>query len=196
MLPNGFHKVPAGKVAMIVTYLEMRAPQYRDAPLPDGLEFAPLTTDVSQYKRLFQRVGQQWLWFGRMKTDEALLATILSDPAVHLFTLLKDGQAEAILELDFRIKGACELAYFGLTDALIGTGAGAYLMDRAIEKAFAADIERFHVHTCTIDSQQALGFYTRSGFKPVRQEVEIDDDPRITGVLPETAGAHVPIIRP
>jgi N-acetylglutamate synthase-like GNAT family acetyltransferase len=108
---------------------------------------------------------------------------------------MKDGRAEALLELDFRTDGACELAYFGLSEALIGTGAGAYLMDRAVDHAFGIQIERFHVHTCTIDSPQALGFYIRSGFSVTRQQVEIDNDPRLSGVLPETAAKHVPLIK-
>ena len=57
-------------------------------------------------------------------------------------------------------------------------------------------IERFWVHTCTLDSPQALGFYIRSGFAPVERQIEVFDDPRLTGVLPETAAPHIPVLRP
>ena len=195
MITNGLHDVAPGKVAMVVTHLEMRVPQLRGAALPAGLAFERIAPDIASYRDLFRRVGEDWLWYGRLVMADDALAAILSDPDVHFYTLMKDAQAEAILELDFRIRGACELAYFGLSKALIGTGAGVYLMDRAIEHAFDAKIEQFHLHTCNIDSPQALSFYKRSGFTVTRQEVEIDDDPRLSGALPETAAPHVPIIR-
>lgn len=181
---------------MIVTYLEMRAPYYRGAALPDGLRFAPMPADIDTYRTVFREVGTRWLWFGRLRLDDATLHSILSHPDVHLFTLIKDNTPAALLELDFREGRACELAYFGLSDALIGMGAGAFLMDRAVEQAFARPIERFHVHTCTLDSPQALGFYQRSGFQVLRQEVEVDDDPRLLGIHPFEAGPHVPILQP
>ena len=120
----------------------------------------------------------------------------LNDPLVHLFTLSLNGRDEALLELDFREEGACELAYFGLTRELIGYGAGRFLMNEAIARAWAQPISRFHVHTCTLDSPQALGFYRRSGFVPVRQQLEVDDDPRLSGLVPTDVAPNVPIFTP
>ena len=195
MIANGLHNVPAGKVAMVVTHLEMRAPQLRNATLPDGLEFRRFEPDIDSYRDLIRRVGQDWLWYARLAMPDAELKAILDADLVDIFTLMKDGVPEALLELDRREDRACELAFFGLTPKLIGQGAGAYLMDRAVGHAFEKDIDRFHLHTCTLDSPQALSFYKRSGFQVTRQEIEIDDDPRLSGVLPETAAPHVPIIR-
>jgi len=196
MLGDGFHDIPAGKVATVVTYLEMRAPQLRGAPLPDGLTFEEMSPDVASYRTLYRRVGDDWLWFGRNLLPDADLAAILDDPGTRYFTFIKEGVPEALLELDFRQEGDCELAYFGLTSNLIGTGAGAYLMDRAMEHAFARPIARFHVHTCTIDSPQALAFYRRSGFAPVMQRIEVADDPRIAHGYDRALAPHVPIIGP
>ncbi|WP_147110256.1 N-acetyltransferase [Tateyamaria sp. syn59] len=196
MLADGYHDIPPGKVAMVVTDLEMTTPQYRGVSCPDGITLKPMALEVGPYLELFRRVGGPWLWYGRTIMPEAELADILNDADTGLYTLEKDGRPEALLELDFSVEGACELDYFGLTPALIGTGAGAYLMDRAIEFAFARDITRFHLHTCTIDSQQALGFYRRSGFTPIRQRIEIADDPRIAHDYPRDLAPHVPIIDP
>lgn len=197
MLGDGLHDVPKGKVTMAVTHLEMHAAAaLRDIDAPQGITFRRITPDLDSYRALFRRVGADWLWYGRLVMADAALDAILSDPDVHLYTLTQDGQDEAMLELDFRTSGQCELAYFGLSSSLIGTGAGRYLMNKAIELAWAEPIERFHVHTCSIDSPQALPFYIRSGFTPYRRQVEVDDDPRVLGLLPETAAAHVPLIRP
>lgn len=196
MLSDGFHDVPAGKLAMVVTYLEMNAAApVRPVALPDGITFTRVTPTLDWYRDIFNRVGSQnWLWYGRLKMSDAELGAILGDPNIHFYTLQKDGRDEALLELDFRQSGECELAYFGLTPALIGSGAGRYLMNEAITRAWGQDISRFHVHTCTLDSAQALDFYVRSGFIPYKRSIEIDDDPRVTGVLPRTAATRMPII--
>ncbi|MCC7273790.1 MAG: GNAT family N-acetyltransferase, partial [Alphaproteobacteria bacterium] len=74
------------------------------------------------------------------------------------------------------------------------TGAGRWLMNRAVEIAWARPIARFWVHTCTLDHPGALAFYVRSGFVPFRRQVEIADDPRLLGQAPRSAAAHVPVI--
>ncbi|MEP5728881.1 MAG: GNAT family N-acetyltransferase [Sulfitobacter sp.] len=196
MLENGLHDIPRGKVANVVTHLEMTTQaKLRNVSLPDGVTFRAVTPDVAWYRDIFHRVGANWLWYGRRKQDDTALTAILNDPQVEFYTLDVAGRDEALLELDFRQPDACELAYFGLTSELIGTGAGGHLMDRAIQAAWSKDISRFHVHTCTNDSPQALSFYRRSGFTPYRQQVEIEDDPRLSGILPETAARHVPLLR-
>lgn len=195
-LAPGFHDVPPGMVATVVTHLEMRAaaPQ-RPVPAPEGATLHRVTVpDPDWYRDLFTRVGgQDWLWFSRLNMSDATLTAILSDPGVEVWALNRDGRAEGLLELDFRDPGACELAFFGLTPALIGIGAGRFLMNAAIDRAWAQPITRFHVHTCTLDSPQALGFYRRSGFTPIRQQIEIAPDPRLGGKLPRDAGPHIPI---
>jgi GNAT superfamily N-acetyltransferase len=198
MLADGFHDVPPAKVAMVVTYLEMRqCAEIKDIRLPDGVSFHRVDADVDWFRDVFMRVGAlEWLWFARLKMNEAELSGILQDPDVEHYTLRLNGRDEALLELDFRQEGACELSYFGLTPALFGTGSGRYLMNEAIQRAWSRPIRRFHVHTCTIDSPKALSFYQRSGFTPVRQQVEVADDPRVTGLLPRSAAPNVPIFQP
>lgn len=195
MLSDGFHDVPPGKVAAIVTHLEMRAPApLRPVPAPDGVTLERVETpQVDWYRDLFRRVGGDWLWFSRLGLDRTELAAILGHEDVEVFAAMYRGRAEGLMELDFREPGACELAFFGLTPALIGSGAGRFLMNAAIARAWERPISRFHVHTCTLDSPAALGFYRRSGFVPVRQQVEIADDPRLTGALPAEAAPHVPV---
>ena len=67
-------------------------------------------------------------------------------------------------------------------------------MDKAIQLAWAEPIDRFWVHTCTLDHPRALAFYMRSGFTAYRRELEVADDPRLTGVLPREAAPQIPII--
>jgi GNAT superfamily N-acetyltransferase len=99
-----------------------------------------------------------------------------------------------LLELDFRVTGECELLFFALTDKLVGTGTGRWLMNRALELAWARPIRRMWVHTCTLDHPGAVDFYRRSGFVPFGRQVEVCDDPRVTGLVRRDAAPHVPIL--
>ena len=199
MLEPGFHDVPEGCLATVVTYLEMRAPILRPEPHLERGAFALRRVEMPEvdwYRDLFRRVGaEDWLWFSRLVMDEAELAAILKDRDVHVYVLEVGGDEVGLLELDFRESGACELAFFGLVTSMIGTGAGRWLLNRAIEHAFRPGVARFHLHTCTFDSPQALAFYRRSGFVAVRQQVEVLRDPRLSGYLGEDAAPHIPIFR-
>ena len=194
-LTPGFYDIPPGMVVEVVTYLEMtEQPTLRKAPtvVPDVSIVSNM--DIPTYRDLFMRVGAlDWLWYSRMALSDAQLSDILNNDEVTLATMLVDGQPEALLELDFRTRDECELAFFGVSPRLIGTGAGRALMNAAIQLAWSRPIKRFHVHTCTLDHPGALGFYRRSGFIPTHQQVEIAPDPRLTGVLPKDAGPHVPM---
>ncbi len=195
MLEDGFHDVPEGHLAMVVTHLEMHEkPAPRPVPELDLALRRVQAPDLAWYRALFRKVGQDYLWFGRLEMDDAALGAILHDRAVQVHALMAGGEEAGLLELDFRTGGQCELAYFGLAPAHVGGGAGRWLMNRALDLAWSEDITRLHVHTCTLDSPQALPFYIRSGFTPYRREVEIAPDPRKTGLLPKGTAPQTPLI--
>jgi GNAT superfamily N-acetyltransferase len=188
--------IPAGKIAAIVTSLEMLArPPLRPEGARLDLELARVRRpELAWYRDLFRRVGQDWLWFSRLQMSDAALAAVLAEPSTEIYSVRADGKDEGLLELDFGDAGTCELVFFGLAPTLVGTGAGRWLMNRAIEIAWSRKIARFWVHTCNCDHPNALSFYMRSGFRAFRQHVEITDDPRLTGTLPREAAPQIPVI--
>ena len=164
-------------------------------PKPPGIELQEIAApDLTAYRDLFTRVGGPWLWFSRLMLSDDALGDILDDPKISLAYVMSEGQPCGILELDFRQKDACELAFFGLEKTLTGQGIGAWLMAQAIQRAWAEPIRRFHVHTCTLDSPHALVFYQRSGFKVTKQQIEIAEDPRVNGTLPTESAPSIPLI--
>ena len=195
ILPDGYSDVPAGKIAAVVTHLEMTE---RPALAPDPLGAWSLrrveTPDLDWFRDLYRRIGEEWLWFSRMRMRDAELAAILHSPLVEIYALVHEGRDEGLLELDFCEASQCELAFFGVTANLIGSGAGRWLMNRALELAWSREVARVWVHTCTFDHPSALAFYQRSGFRPFRRQVEIADDPRLDGTAPRGAAKHVPIV--
>lgn len=197
MLADGYSKVPPGKLVAAVTCLEMLAPvaAVRDVGV-DGLVLERVERPaLDWYRALYRLIGTDWLWSSRLALADESLAAIIHDPGVEVRAVMADGRAQGLLELDFREPGQCELAFFGLSKAIIGRGAGRWLMNRAIEHAWARPISRFWVHTCSLDSPQALAFYVRSGFVPFERMVEVFDDPRLAGLLPADAAPQVPLLR-
>jgi GNAT superfamily N-acetyltransferase len=195
-MPDDCIDVPPGKLAAVVTSLEMFSrpplrPEHADADWRLRHEPQP---DLRWFRDLYRRVGLDWLWFSRLRLSDQALAAIIRHPAVGVHALQVADVDKGLLELDFREPDTCELSFFGVTQDLIGTGAGRWLMNRAIEIAWSRPIRRFWVHTCTHDHPSALPLYLRSGFTAFRRHVEITDDPRIDGTLPRADAAHVPII--
>jgi GNAT superfamily N-acetyltransferase len=195
-LRDGLMDIPAGKIAAVVTSLEMRE---RAKPRPAVSEPSwrlryVVEPDTAWYRDLYRRIGEAWLWFSRLNLSDAELAETIQDPRVEVYALDRDGADEGLLELDFRDGDCCELSFFGVTPSMLGRGAGRWLMNQAIERAWSRPIGQLWLHTCTMDHPGALDFYVRSGFRPFRRQVEVVDDPRLVGTFPTDAAPHVPII--
>ncbi|MEP3524188.1 MAG: GNAT family N-acetyltransferase [Hyphomicrobiales bacterium] len=193
---NGYTDIPSGKVANIATYLEMteRPPSKTDNIKNLALDHM-VKPNVARYYKILKAVGEDWLWFSRLALEREALIKAINTPGFEIFILQKESGDIGLLELDVRNKKNIELAYFGLTSDAIGTGAGRWLMNAAITRAFDHHkTKRMFVHTCTMDSPQALPFYQKSGFTPYKRAVEIADDPRLTRHIPREKAGHHPII--
>ena len=192
----GLAPVPDDQIATIVTHLEMRE-RPKPAPIPPApLRLVPWKAPApAAYRTLFRRVGEPWLWFSRLVMDDEALSTIIQDPAVEVYAVTDPRGVEVgLLELDFRSLPDCELAFFGLIPELTGKGLGRWLMAQTKALAWRREVTRFWVHSCTLDSPAALGFYRKAGFVPYRREVETFADPRLAGLLSLDAAPHVPVL--
>jgi len=194
-IPDGYFDIPLGKIAAIVTSLEMLAPPVLPPdPAGDWSVRRVAQPGLDWYRDLYSRVGREWLWSQRLRMNDAELAATIRADGVEIYTLAHDSGDEALLELDFRNKNECELVLFGVTSKLIGTGAGRLLMNRALQRAWAQPLTRLWVHTCSLDHPRALAFYQRCGFRPYRRQIELAPDPRLDGTLPRNVVAHVPLL--
>jgi GNAT superfamily N-acetyltransferase len=190
-----YEPVADGELAAVVTFLEMRkAPDFQ-VPA-SSLSLRRLERpELDEYRRLFRRIGRQWLWFSRLIMSDAQLAAIIQDPAVELYIIIDDIGADiGMIELDFREAGQCELAFIGLLPELAGLGHGHWLMGETLRLAWREDIRRVHVHTCTLDHPAALPAYRHAGFVPYKRAIERFPDPRLTGILPKDAAPQIPLL--
>jgi hypothetical protein len=124
-LSDGYTDVPRGKIAAVVTSLEMLArPRTRpDPPHSPWRLRRVVDPEPGWFRGLYRRVGQDWLWFSRLMVSDDALAAIIRNDSLELYALEYQDSDEGLLELDFRQPGACELSFFGVTPGLIGTGA-------------------------------------------------------------------------
>ena len=191
----GYAPIPDGELVAVVTFLEMRERPSQPAPRsPLRLSYVH-RPDLDDYRRLFRLVGARWLWFSRLIMSDEKLAAIIHDPKVELYLVAEEQGCDAgFLELDFRETGQCELAFVGLVPELSGQGHGRWLLTEALRLAWRDDIERVHVHTCTLDHPAALGAYRRAGFVPFKRAVERFPDPRLLGVLPKECAPQLPLL--
>ena len=192
-----YTQVEPGHIATIVTSLEMTQRPALPPPLSCELQLARRQTPRPEdYRTLFRKVGEPWLWISRLIMADDELSAIIHHPQVKIWAVTdKAGIELGILELDFRQRGQCEIGYFGLVPELNGKGHGRWMMAAALQLAWEqAGVERVWVQTCTLDAPSALGFYRKSGFTPFRRQVETFPDPRLNGLIPQDTAPQIPLI--
>ena len=172
-------------------------PALRPAAVGEGFRLEAMrAADTGRFRALFEAIGRDIMWFSRLIIGDDRLAAIIGDERVECLALVKDGRDVGLLELDFRQAGECELSFFGVVPDAVGGGAGRFLMNEALRRAWSRPIARLWVHTCSFDHPNALPFYQRSGFTPYAVMVEVHGDPRLSGHMPRHASPRVPLIEP
>ena len=170
-----------GRVVEVVrTYLTLDDPaalRPARAPAQDVRIVRHSPCPVTHYRRLYQQVGEPWFWHDRLAWSDAELAEHLAKPTVAVRELMVGGESAGYYELQRQEDGSVEIVYFGLTPAFIGHGLGGMLLTEAVREAYAMGGSRVWLHTCTLDSPNALPAYQARGFRPYRTqrlEVEIE----------------------
>lgn len=132
---------------------------------------------VAEYRRLYREVGTPWYWHDRLYWSDTELETHLRSDRVAIWELLVDEESAGYFELQRHDDDTVEIVYFGLVPGFIGRGLGGMMLTRAVREAFAMGATRVWLHTCTLDSPNALPSYQARGFRPYRTqrlEVELD----------------------
>ena len=138
--------VPAGHLAAVVTYLEMKERPAGLTVPPSPLELRRIAPSRPAYRDLFRAVGAPWLWFSRLIMRDSALRAIIDHPGVEVFEVRDGDRAVGMLELDRRVAGECELSFVGLIPAYAGQGHGRWLLAEAVTRAWrgfdAVELER------------------------------------------------------
>ena len=192
-LAIGYRRLPAGKLANAVTWMEARAPQPDLArPLAMRRIMAP---DCESYRAIFLEIGAPWLWDRVSEMTDAEISDHFADPRQHLYYGHDESGAHlGMVEFFVADNNEIEITYFGLFPSLTGRGFGKRLMAGALDLAWRLKPDRIWLHTSSFDHHSVIGFYSACGFVPFATGFEIVDDPRLKGTLPRNAAPQIPLI--
>jgi GNAT superfamily N-acetyltransferase len=196
-LPNGYYKLPPGKLANAVVYLEITNPSACNAPrpTPQGVRLERLTgKDAARFRALFCAIGERWLWAVHLPKSAEQISALLDDAKGEVFAAVSREADVGLVQLEYDAQGNAEIVYFGLVESAVGKGIGRWLAEQVIARAFAKPVRRLWLHTCNFDHPKALRFYQAAGFRIFATGFEIMDDPRVLGLLPRSAAPHVPMV--
>jgi hypothetical protein len=103
ILPEGYSDVPAGKIVAVVTHLEMteRPELPPDPPGAFRLRRAE-APDLSWYRDLYRRIGEEWLWTWRISMSDADLLAKIRSPLLEIHALVDADRDEGLLEVGFQ----------------------------------------------------------------------------------------------
>jgi len=169
-------------VDVVRTYLELRSPeQLHRAELDDPrVRFLRRgRIAVAHYRRLYEDVGARWHWHDRNAWSDERLAAHLARPEISVWECVTGDESAGFFELERMNDGSVEISYFGLAAAFIGRGIGKAMLTRAADEAWALGASRVWLHTCTLDSPNALPNYKARGFQEFKQEryvAQLPDD--------------------
>jgi GNAT superfamily N-acetyltransferase len=166
-----------GRLPITITHLEIAPADWtRRGLAPDfsvSIERVSAPT-VALYRDLYDRVGRPWLWYERRLLSDEALAALMAMPSHELHVAREAGALVGYFELLDD-----EIVFFGLTLPYVGRRIGPWLLDRAIERAFARGTTRLILNTNTLDHPKALDTYRRAGFRSGRSESKELQDPRV-----------------
>lgn len=166
-----------GRLPVTITHLEIAPADWTRRGLKPALDVAIERLEAPSgalYRDLYDRVGRPWLWYERRLLSDDALAALLAAPGHELHVARHDGALVGYFELQDD-----EIVFFGLTLDYVGRRIGPWLLDRAIERAFARGSVRAILNTNTLDHPKALETYRKAGFRPVRSEDKELKDPRV-----------------
>jgi GNAT superfamily N-acetyltransferase len=161
-------------------YLEMHAPSELQPARTTGaeLEIRQARVPAPELNRfLYTSVGGDWHWTDRLGWTYQQWLDYLSRPELETWIAYFDGTPAGYFELERQARDDVELAYFGLLPQFIGRGFGGLLLTRAVERAWQMGARRVWLHTCTLDSPNALAGYKARGFRVYKAETEEKDLP-------------------
>ena len=169
---------PGRTVPVTVTWLQMTSPDQR-VSAPGRAESTAILRahrpTLSFYRYLYDTVGEDWWWFERRRLSDEALGAIVHDDRVEVHVLYVRGVPAGYAELDRRIEGEVEIAYFGLIPEYVGRGFGPFLLDWALGRAWSYGPHRVWLHTCTLDHPKALAVYQRGGLQVYDRKVVHED---------------------
>jgi GNAT superfamily N-acetyltransferase len=196
-LPNGYWRVPKGKLANATVWMQMLRPPPAAASPCLSLKRVP-AQNTPQVRSVFNRIGASSLWDRTAQLNQDPHSSPWGADDLLFFAYDEADRHVGLVELGRSPDGAAgteiEISYFGLFPEFIGSGLGRRLLSATLDAAWALAPARLFLHTCNTDHPSAFAFYRAGGFTPYATGFQIMDDPRSQGWLPKDSAPHVPFV--
>ncbi len=167
------------------TYLEIT----KDDPVSYSKDFMKrmnvleIENDIYINFVFFAGVGLPWKWYSRLKWSISEWNDYFRKNNVKTFIGFSEKRLVGYYELMLNRKNDAEIKLFGLFPSMTGKGLGGVLLSHAIKSSFDHGAARIWLHTCSNDSEAALGNYLARGFRIFKEEEKPEDIPERNEVL-------------
>lgn len=172
---SGQSRAASGKLATVVTFLQMDAPPAQPAPKPtlQGVGLASLGEPrVQGYRWLLDSVGRNWHWVDVLRLPDDVVERRLADSNREIRVLKLGQRSSGFFEVLHEMPELAEISYFGLMPHAIGRGLGRWFLHAALSSAWARRPSRVVVKTCTLDHPAALPLYLSAGFRRIGHQLD------------------------
>ena len=187
--------LPSGHLPVHRWYLRIDEPwhaEVKPAPKEGTSIVRAVNPAVNFYRYLYHTAGEEFIWGDRRRMNDQELELLVNRDDVHVMVLYDRGTPAGFFELDFRASDISDIKYFALLPGFLGQGLGGYMLSQAIQHSGRRQLP-LTLDTCTLDHFAALENYRKHGFEIIREQDEEYPDPRLEGIIPRSAGKHVPL---
>src|SRR3977135_1809345 len=152
---------PDGRLPITITHLEMVRAGWTQRGRPPEVDVAlerVVAPTAAFYRDLYDCVGRPWLWYERRLLSDDALQALLDQPGHELHVARHDGDLVGYIEL-----ADDDLAFFGPTRAQVVSRIGPWLLDRAVQRAFARGTTLLTLNTNSLDHPRPAAPYPQAG---------------------------------
>lgn len=152
------------QVEAIIYHLILTNWKNSDAVLHDDISLKVINpAEIDSYRNLWWAVGKNWNWNGRIEKTDYEISEVLNNENYYAYEICINNKQAGLMEFSIE-DGLAEIIYFGLTPDFLGKGFGSQLFNFIINECMSNKATKIWLHTCSLDSPNALPFYLHKGF--------------------------------
>ena len=155
-------------------FLEIRKKQFFDKfpSKPKKTEvYLDKEKDININKFFYRQIGKDHFWRDRLLWSDKEWHKYVNNINLDTGVMKYEKNLIGFYEQEFhKKKNEIELIQMGILKEYQGKNFGSFLLNHIIHEAFAKNVERVWVHTCSLDHKHALDNYLSKGFKTFKEE--------------------------
>ena len=127
--------------------------------------------DININKFFYRQIGKDHFWRDRLLWTDNEWQKYVDNINLETGVIKIEEELIGFYEQEFhKKKNEIELIQMGILKEYQGKKFGSFLLEYIIHEAFAKNVERLWVHTCSLDHKHALDNYLSKGFKAFKEE--------------------------